>query len=181
MKATGIVRKIDDLGRVVIPKEIRKNLHIREGDPLEIFIERNGEIVLKKFTAMTDMLDVVNHYAETLYKTTGFSVCIADHETILAVAGASKNEFLAKEISEHIAYVMDERAIWSTLKEAPKPIILGEKAKKYTEQIVAPIISEADAVGAVILFTTDSSKKITNVEYKLAESAATFLAKQMSS
>ncbi len=181
MKATGIVRKIDDLGRVVIPKEIRKNLRIREGDPLEIYIEKNGEIILKKYAAMTDLLDVATHYAETLNKTSEFVACICDTETILAVSGGSKNEYLAKEISEHIVGVMEERAIWSTLNDEPKPIVLGESQKKYVAQIIVPIICEGDAVGAVILFTTDKLKKITNVEYKLAQSAATFLGKQMES
>ena len=179
MKATGIIRKIDDLGRIVIPKEIRKSLRIREGDPLEIYIEKNGEIILRKYATMGDMLEVSTQYAETLAKTTDLVACITDTETIIAVSGASKAEYLAKEISEHVRNVMDDRAIWSTRDDRIMPIILGESASKYRSQIIAPIISDADAVGTVILFSTEREKAITNVEVKLVQSAANFLAKQM--
>ena len=106
MKATGIVRKIDDLGRIVIPKEIRKNLRIREGDPLEIFIEKDGEIILRKHATMGDMLEIATQYAETLSRTTDFATCISDTETIITVSGAPKKDYIAKEISEHVLNVM---------------------------------------------------------------------------
>ena len=96
MKATGIIRKIDDLGRIVIPKEIRKSLHIREGDPLEIYIEKDGEIVLRKYATMGDMLEIANQYADTLNKTSDFVAIITDTETIIAVAGASKKRIWSK-------------------------------------------------------------------------------------
>lgn len=179
MKATGIVRKIDDLGRVVIPKEIRKNLRIREGDPLEIYIEKSGEIVLKKYAPMGDMLEIATQYAETLSKTSNFSACITDMETIIAVSGVPKNEYLARCISEHVINVMEERAIWSTLDDSVMPIVEGENTAKYKSQIIAPIICDADAIGTVILFSSDFKQKITNVEYKLVQSAASFLGKQM--
>lgn len=179
MKATGIVRKIDDLGRIVIPKEIRKNLHIREGDPLEIYIESNGEIILKKYATMGDMLEVATQYAETLNKTTDFATCITDTETVIAVCGASKGEYLAKEISEHILNVMEDRAIWSTIDDRIMPLIIDDNTLKYRSQIVAPIICDGDAIGAVILFSTDYDKPITKVEYKLVQNAANFLGKQM--
>lgn len=179
MKATGIVRKIDDLGRVVIPKEIRKGLRIREGDPLEIFIEKTGEIVLKKYAPMGDMLEVASAYVETLANTSGLVGCITDMETIIAISGAPKSEYLAKSISEHVLNVMEERAIWSTYDDMPMPLIEGENPSKYKAQIIAPIISDADAIGTVILFSLDNNKKISNVEYKLVQSAASFLGKQM--
>lgn len=180
MKATGIVRKIDDLGRVVIPKEIRRSLHIHEGDPLEIFIEQKGQIILKKYAPMGDILDISSQYAEILSDTTGIVVCITDMETVIAVSGISKGEYLAREISEEVIDVMKSRKIFSTMQASNStiPIILDENSNKYTSQIIAPIISNADALGTVILFSLDN-KKITNTEYKLAESAAKFLAKQM--
>ena len=179
MKATGIVRKIDDLGRVVIPKEIRKGLRIREGDPLEIFIEKTGEIVLKKYAPMGDMLEVASAYVETLANTSDLVACITDMETIIAISGAPKSEYLAKSISEHVLNVMEERAIWSTYDDMPMPLIEGENPSKYKAQIIAPIISDADAIGTVILFSLDNNKKISNVEYKLVQSAASILGKQM--
>ena len=179
MKATGIVRKIDDLGRIVIPKEIRKSLRIREGDPLEIYIENDGEIILRKHATMGDMLEVATQYAETLNRTTDFIVCVTDTETIVTVSGAPKKEYIAKEISEHVLNVMEDRAIWSTKDDRIMPIIIGDSILKYRSQIIAPIICDGDAVGTVIMFSLDYDKPITNVEYKLVQNAANFLASQM--
>lgn len=180
MKATGIVRKIDDLGRVVIPKEIRKNLRIKEGDSMEIYIENSGDIVLKKHIPLGgDMLEIATKYVKILEETTGFCACITDKETIVAIAGAPKTEYLARMISEHILNVMEDRAIWSTKDDNASPIVEGESALKYKSQIVAPIICDADAIGTVILFSTQFNKKITDTEYKLVESTANFIAKQL--
>ena len=179
MKATGIVRKIDDLGRVVIPKEIRKNLKIREGDPLEIYIEKTGEIVLRKYAPMGELLEIIEQYAETLSDISDFVVCISDTETIIAVAGTRRADYLEKNISEHVITIMQDRAIWSNKEERVIPIIEDENPAKYHAQIVVPIISDADVIGSVIMFSTDYKKNITNVEYKLAQAAAKFLSKQM--
>ncbi len=179
MKATGIVRKIDDLGRVVIPKEIRKNLKIREGDPLEIYIEKTGEIILRKYAPMGDLLEVIEQYAESLSDTSDFVVCITDAETVIAVAGTRRSDYLEKDISEHVITVMQDRAIWSNKDERVMPLVMNENPSKYHAQIIVPIISDADAIGSVILFSTDYKKNITNVEYKLAQTAAKFLSKQM--
>lgn len=179
MKATGIVRKIDDLGRVVIPKEIRKTLRIREGDPLEIYVDKNGEVILKKYAPMGDVLEIATQYADTLSKTSGFAACISDIDSIIAIAGGQKKDYLDKELSEHVVNVMDERALWSTKDDAAMPLVKEDNPIKYTSQVIAPIISDGDAIGTVILFTTDYKKPITEVEIKLVQSAATFLSKQM--
>ncbi len=179
MKSTGIVRKVDDLGRIVIPKEIRKKLRIREGDPLEIFIEKTGEIVLKKYAPMGDMLETVTFYADTLAATSNMCACITDTETVIAASGVQRQDYIARAISEDIVNVMEERAIWSNGGDFKMPILEGENTAKYTAQIVAPIICDADAIGSVILFSTNKNKKITNVEYKLVQSASSFLGKQM--
>ena len=181
MKATGIVRKVDDLGRIVIPKEIRKNLKIREGDPLEIFIEKNGAIVLKKYAPMGDMLEIATQYVETLAKTSGLVACITDMETVIAVSGKRKKEYLAKSIGRYLIDAICERKIISTIDDKSISILQGEKATKYHAQVVVPIISDGDVIGSVILFSTDLNSEITNVEYKLTESAAGFLGKQMES
>ena len=100
MKATGIVRRIDDLGRAVIPKEIRRTLRIREGDPLEIFTDREGEIILKKYSPIGELGTFAKEYAESfLNKTAGHIVCIVDKDRIIAVSGGAKKEFLEKRIS----------------------------------------------------------------------------------
>ena len=99
MKATGIVRRIDDLGRIVIPKEIRRTLRIKEGDPLEIFTDKEGEVILKKYSPIGELSEFATEYAETLNKTTGHIACITDKDTVIAISGASKKEWLEKEVS----------------------------------------------------------------------------------
>lgn len=179
MKATGIVRKVDELGRVVIPKEIRKNFKIREGDPLEIFTDRNGAIVFKKYAPMGDMLEVAAKFVEVLEKTSGLSACITDTETVIAVSSKLKKEYLSKSISRYLYDAIHERKIISTIKDKSKSILYGEKATKYHAQVVVPIISDGDLIGSVILFSTELNSEISIADYKLAESAAGFLGKQM--
>ncbi|KOS02397.1 stage V sporulation T C-terminal domain-containing protein, partial [Paenibacillus polymyxa] len=109
MKATGIVRRIDDLGRVVIPKEIRRTLRIREGDPLEIFVDRDGEVILKKYSPIGELGDFAKEYAESLFESTGHITMITDRDTIITVAGGSKKDFLDKPIGSIIEGSMDNR------------------------------------------------------------------------
>lgn len=182
MKATGIVRRIDDLGRVVIPKEIRKTLRIREGDPLEIFTDKEGEVILKKYSPIGELGDFATQYAETLHKTSGHITCIADRDTIIAVSGASKKEFLEKSLSPDLERVIEEKTtiVVKSPEEKAISIIADENGdRKYTSQVVSPIISEGDPIGAVILLSTDPNARMGEVEAKLAQSAAGFLGKQM--
>ena len=117
MKATGIVRRIDDLGRVVIPKEIRRTLRIREGDPLEIFVDRDGEVILKKYSPISELGDFAKEYAEALYDSLGNPVLICDRDTYIAVAGGSKKEYLNKSVSELVEKIMEDR---QSVIETPK-------------------------------------------------------------
>ena len=96
MKATGIVRRIDDLGRVVIPKEIRRTMRIREGDPLEIYTDREGEVIFKKYSPIGELASFAAQYAETLYKTCSLSVVICDRDAVIACAGVSKKDYTDK-------------------------------------------------------------------------------------
>ena len=109
MKATGITRKIDELGRIVIPKEIRRTLRIREGTPLEIFTEKNGEIVLRKYSPMGELVAFAAQYADSLAQTTGLMVCITDLEQVIAAAGGAKKEYLGKTVSERLEQLMEDR------------------------------------------------------------------------
>lgn len=179
MKATGIVRKIDDLGRIVIPKEIRKGLRIRVGDPLEIYVEKNGEIILKKYAPMGELLKISEQYADALFGISGYSVCITDTDSVIAVAGSPKKDYLDKEISEDILNVLQERNVWITKDDKILKITKGENNPKYTSQIIAPIISDGDTIGSVILFSTNQVKKAADAELKLVQTAASFLGKQM--
>lgn len=181
MKATGIVRRIDDLGRVVIPKEIRKTLRIREGDPLEIFTDREGEIILKKYSPIGELGDFALQYAESLYKTSGHITCITDKDTVIAVSGASKKEFLEKNISKELEKVMEGK---TTIVVKPNdtyiPILADETGeRKYSSEVISPIIAEGDAIGNVIFLSTDPNVQMGELEAKLAQSAAGFLGRQM--
>ena len=109
MKATGVVRRIDDLGRIVIPKEIRKTLRIKEGDPLEIFTDREGGIILKKYSPIGELSEFATEYAETLAKTTGHIACITDKDTVIAISGGSKKDYLEKGVSKQLEQIMDDK------------------------------------------------------------------------
>ena len=182
MKATGVVRRIDDLGRVVIPKEIRKTLRIKEGDPLEIFTDREGEIILKKYSPIGELSEFATEYAETLAKTTGHIACITDKDMVIAVSGGSKKEYLEQGISPELEQIMDDKENY-TSKENNNisiPMIKNEsKEKKNNAQVVYPIIADGDAIGTVILLSKDENVKMTEVEQKVVQSAASFLGTQM--
>lgn len=183
MKATGIVRRIDDLGRVVIPKEIRRTLRIREGDPLEIFTDREGGIILKKYSPISELGDFSKEYTEALQQTIGNIVIVCDKDGIISASGASKKEYVDKRVSNELEKIMDER----------KVVVLGENnfskvisiyddeeaENKYSSQVIAPIIAEGDAIGAVIIASKEPNVKLADLEVKLAETASSFLGKQM--
>ena len=160
MKATGVVRRIDDLGRLVIPKEIRKVHHIKEGDPLEIFTDKEGEIILKKYSPIGELTEFANTYADTISKTTGHIACITDKDTVIAVSGGQKKEFLEKSLSKELEEVIEN-------KEGRERI--------YNSQVIYPIISDGDVIGSVILLSKEPYKKMGDVEDKVAQSAAGFL------
>lgn len=185
MKATGIVRRIDDLGRVVIPKEIRRTLRIREGDPLEIFVDREGEVILKKYSPIGELGDFAKEYADSLHETTGHISIIADRDVVIAVAGSNKREFLGKPIGKAVEKSLEERTIM-VMKEVDKPEdenvhIIESDDREYTvkSQVIAPIITQGDPIGAVIILSKEPGVKLGDMEVKLAETAAGFLSKQM--
>ncbi len=146
MKATGIVRRIDDLGRVVIPKEIRRTLRIREGDPLEIFVDREGEVILKKYSPIGELGDFAKEYADSLHEAIGHIACIADRDNIIAVAGAAKKEFLNKPVGAAIEKVMEERKPILISKAGDHPFCKGclseeeQETCKFSSEVIAPII-----------------------------------------
>ena len=179
MKATGIVRRIDDLGRVVIPKEIRRTMRIREGDPLEIFTDKDGEVIFKKYSPIGELGSFASQYAETLAKTSGHGVCITDKDVVIAVSGAPKKELMDKKISSDVEKVMNETSPYALKHPDEKAIPIVEGIEKYSISICMPIISEGDSIGTVIFFGTDGSEAMGEVEVKLAQSAASFLGRQM--
>ena len=181
MKATGIVRRIDDLGRVVIPKEIRRTLRIREGDPLEIFTDTDGQIVLKKYSPIGELGNFAKEYAEALAQSAGHITCISDKDQIIAVAGGSKKEFLDKSISPNLGKIIEGRTLFSAQvgEDSFIPILSEGSTDGYHSEIIYPIISEGDAIGAVIFLSASANVVMGEVEEKLAQSAAGFLGRQM--
>ena len=182
MKATGIVRRIDDLGRVVIPKEIRRTLRIREGDPLEIFTDREGEIILKKYSPIGELGGFAKQYADVLAQSTGQIVCITDRDQVIAFAGGPKKDMLQKPISRQLEEIIDGRDSIVASREERRfvPIVQGDN-EEYSSQVISPIICEGDAIGAVIITTKEQKVKFTDADRKLTGSAGGFLGKQMES
>lgn len=184
MKATGIVRRIDDLGRVVIPKEIRRTLRIREGDPLEIFVDRDGEVILKKYSPIGELGDFAKEYADSLYEAIGHTALIADRDTIIAVAGAPKKEFLNKAVGSLVERVMEDRKTLVVNKPGDNKArgsLIGDDDddSRFSSYVISPIVSGGDPIGAVIICSREPDVQMTETEIKLAETAAGFLAKQM--
>jgi len=179
MKATGIVRRIDDLGRVVIPKEIRRTLRIREADPLEIFTDREGEIILKKYSPIGEMGTFAKQYADSLAQVSGHITLISDRDQFIAVSGGMKN-LLGKNISSQLESAIDKRQLVMASKGERSFITMtDEEEGEYEQEAICPIICEGDVIGAVILLNMDSKKKMSEVEQKLVQAAGGFLGRQM--
>lgn len=182
LKATGIVRRIDDLGRIVIPKEIRRTLRIREGDPLEIFVDRDGEVILKKYSPIGELADFAKEYADSLHETMGHIALISDRDAIIAVSGAPKREFLDKRVGPAVEQAMVQREAVRFRSGMPSPgSIAGEDddANHFASYVISPIVSAGDAIGAVVLASREGGPAMGDTESKLAETAAGFLARQM--
>ena len=176
MKATGIVRRIDDLGRVVIPKEIRRTLRLREGTPLEIFTDREGEIILKKYSPMMELTAFSGQYAEAMAQSSGLMVCITDRDQVVAVAGGPKKELLSKTISRELERVIMEReTVQAATGDKRFLHLVPDEVEGLYAEVIVPIICEGDAIGSVALFSRDQRAKMGDTELKLAQTAAGFL------
>ncbi len=178
MKATGIVRRIDDLGRVVIPKEIRRTMRIREGDPLEIFTDKDGELIFKKYSPIGELSDFAAQICDSLRKTTDGIAAICDRDSLIAISGGARKELQDKHISRQLSEIMDNR---STYRHSGECMPVCEGDEKYCLSVAAPIISEGDVLGCVLFIAQQGSPAPGEVEYKLAQTVAAFLGKQMES
>ena len=179
MKATGIVRRIDDLGRIVIPKEIRRTLRIRETDPMEIYTDIDGQIVLKKYSPMGDITAMAEEYVKTLAENTGMTAAITDRDHVIAAAGNGWREYEQKTISRELEeQISDRKNICAAEQKEFIRIIEGDKME-YASQVVWTITCAGDAVGAVIILEKEGGRKFTDTEPKLAQAAAGFLGRQM--
>lgn len=180
MKATGIVRRIDDLGRVVIPKEIRRTMRIREGDPLEIYTDKDGGVIFKKYSLMGGLIDFAGQLCETLNRTTGRVAVITDRDNCIAVAGVPRRELMDKAISPELERLMEGRQIYQH-KPGEESLPLCEGDKRFHLSTAAPILSEGDVLGCVVFVGQGDDLTGSEVDYKLAQSIAGFLGRHMES
>ena len=178
MKATGIVRRIDDLGRVVIPKEIRRTLRIREGDPLEIYTEKDGEVIFKKYSPMGDLQDFAAQLCEAIGKNAGHIAAVSDRDSIIAVSGAPKRELLEKRNSPELEQLMEQRRNYR-YRSGEARLKPAEAVDNYHLGVAAPIIAEGDLMGCVMLLMNENDSAPTESEQILAQTIAGFLGRQM--
>ena len=184
MKATGIVRRIDDLGRVVIPKEIRRTMRIREGDPLEIYTDREGEVIFKKYSPIGELSSFAAQYADTLHKVCSLSVVICDRDAVIACAGVSKKEYNDKALSKELEEIIESRSLYCHRGENDALPVLAEGGNHFVS-CAMPIICAGDIVGCVASVTdaqaTSKDRPDIEVEQKLILTAAGFLGRQLES
>ena len=176
MKATGIVRRIDDLGRVVIPKEIRRTLRIREGDPLEIFTDKDGGVIFRKYSQMGDVSDFAGQICEAMGRSSGLAAVITDRDSIIAVGGVPKRELMEKRISHPLESLMEQRKTYQA--GTGEPVALCADADKYTVCTAVPILSEGDVLGCVVLAASGEGRAEER-DLTVAQTIATFLGKHM--
>lgn len=176
MKATGIVRRIDDLGRVVIPKEIRRTLRIKEGDPLEIFTNHDGEVIFKKYSVMNEISCNASYVADIMFRLAGCPVLIFDTDHIISVSGIPKKEYLERRTSLNLEELMENRAVYCCDDENE----CFESTDNFNANAIgaAPVISNGDITGAVVFLRNDENKILNKMQKSLLLAAAQFLGKQ---
>lgn len=177
MKATGIVRRIDDLGRVVIPKEIRRTMRIREGDPLEIYTDTDGEVIFKKYSPIGELGPYTKQYVDVLGRTTGVPVVICDRDHVIAVSGMPKKDMVGKRISPLLESYMERRSTYIFGQDKDNLIVSEESPIPVS--VMSPIIGGGDVMGAVVLMGSDKMSQPSQTDIKLTQVAAGFLGKQM--
>lgn len=180
MKATGIVRRIDDLGRVVIPKEIRRTLRIREGDPLEIYTEKDGGVIFRKYSPMGDIQVFAAQICDSIGKNTGRIAAVSDRDSIIALAGAPRRDLMDKQNSADLENLMEQRKIYRYTAGGTK-LKATESTDRYHVGVAAPIISQGDLMGCVMLLMDEGEEPMQEADQRLAQTVAGFLGQQMES
>ena len=181
MKATGIVRRVDELGRIVIPKEIRRTLRMKEGSPLEIFTNNEGEIVLKKYSRVKELNSFSSEACDAIFEVIEKNVLLTDKDYVIASSGSFKNDYIKKQISKDLEKLIENRKATLLNKKDNAVIskLIKDDMNEYISQVIVPINAGGDTVGAIIIFVKDSNDNLTLNEVKIASSMANFLAKQM--
>ena len=177
MKATGIVRKIDELGRIVIPKEIRKTMKIKEGESLEIYVENDDEVILKKYDPMSEQKSQLENYAQTLAEETGLIVLVTDTKEVVISCGKNSKGYANNEISQELEKVINKRNFVSSKDIGIIKLVEDDKIKDVVSQAIAPIISDSDLMGSVILISKDMNRQITQNDLKILQISKNYLAR----
>jgi len=177
LKATGVVRRIDDLGRVVIPKEIRRNLRIREGDSLEIYVDNQGDVILKKYSPVEDLSEFSQQYADALYMAIQKDIIICDRDLIVAATANYKKKYVQKKISDQLEKFMNSRT--AKVERENSELEVSEDKKEFHQFALQPILSNGDCVGAVIVIGNDNNKEINDIDISSAKTAASFIGKYL--
>ena len=180
MKATGIVRRVDDLGRIVIPKEIRRTLRIREGDPLEIYTEKDGGVIFRKYSPMGDLQDFAAQLCDSIGANTGHVAAVSDRDSIIALSGAPKRELMDKPNSQELDRLMEQRKHYRYV-SGDTMLKATEGSDKYFLGVASPILSQGDLMGCVMLLMGENDQPLAEADQKLAQTVAGFLGKQMES
>ena len=178
MKATGIVRRIDDLGRVVITKEIRRTMRIREGDPLEIFTNNEGEVIFKKYSPLGELGEFAAAYAEVLGKVLTAPVLICDRDHVIAAAGLPRKEVLERRAAPALEEIMESRQTYLLENPHSAPVYAVEGYDRPAAAI-CPILAAGDVCGAVVLTAGEERRLPSEADQKLVMAAALFLGRQM--
>ena len=177
MKATGIVRRIDDLGRVVIPKEIRRTMRIREGDPLEIYTSKEGEVIFKKYSPIGEMGESAAQVAEIMHRLAGCPVAVFDRDHVVSVSGAAKKEWNARRVSPELEELMESRRQYFA--DSGQPHLLPAEGVDRSAVACMPIISAGDVTGAVAFLDDGKGMEISDSQKSLIQAASQFLGRQL--
>ena len=178
MKATGIVRRVDSLGRVVIPKEIRHTLRIKEGAPLEIYTDKDGAVMFRKYSPLGDLQDFASQICDSIRSNTGLIAAVSDRDSIIALSGAPRRELQDKPNSPELEQLMEQRKFYRYTPGLP-PVKPTDATERYHLGIAAPIVSQGDLMGCVMMLLENGADPLAEADQKLAQTVAEFLGKQM--
>lgn len=178
MKATGVIRRVDQLGRIVVPKEIRKTLRIGEGDQIEIFVNRDKEIILKKYSQVESLSQIAGKCADTLGQMTGHIAVVTDKDKIIAVCGP-KREMQDKPITPELEEKINRKEIVKAVLNEKDYVMVSPELEPPAEEVIAPIVCEGDPIGSVILIPKAKGGSVGETEVSLAKCTAVILGKQM--
>jgi len=179
MKATGIVRRIDDLGRVVIPKEVRRTLRIREGDPMEVYIGDGGEIIFRKYSPVASLNQFAGDYAQSLHKVSGYAVLVCDRGKVIEAVGIPKKNIVGQPVSQElIESGMGHNSQGVPLQKTQR--FAPVEGQEYQAMVSAPILVDSDVDGFIVMLAKDEDSVAGESEIKLIQTAAVFISSLLS-